>query len=102
MSLLSIVISLIMLASLVGVGFFMVNGEAIRHAIGNDKIFESTYQFLLVTVIGGSTAFLYKELDYRRAQRVVLREMHAELLNAFNHAKAVRRHLRAHLSTVSG
>ena len=43
---------------------------------------------------------LVSKLDHAREMRKSLREIHAELLEAYNQAKTVRRHLRAQLGTV--
>jgi hypothetical protein len=62
-------------------------------------VYELTYQFLIITVLGSAVTWLYKELDRIRGQRIVLSEMHSELLQAYNRAKQIRRSMRAHLGT---
>lgn len=95
-----LLIVLVVAGALTGVYFFITRANAIRLFLGGDRIFEITYQFLLVTIIGGAVALLYKQVERRREERRVLREMHAELLSAFNKAKGVRRRLRAGLGTI--
>lgn len=83
--------------------------------IGNHlepEVFKSSFQFLLLVVVGGGVSLLYdrfskeKELEEKRflaerelkeKQRDLIRQMHSELLKAFNDAKRVRRKLRAHV-----
>jgi hypothetical protein len=97
----SIMIWLLILLAVGLVIIFIKWPEATKQFLGNDpELFKLTYQFLLITVIGGGVALLFKQLDRLRAMRQSLREMHAELLEAFNQAKSVRRHLRAQLGTV--
>jgi hypothetical protein len=79
---------------------FIVWPERTKQFLPDPDLFKLTYQFLLITVIGGGVALLFKQLDRLRTMRESLREMHAELLQAFNQAKTVRRHLRAQLGTV--
>ena len=56
-------------------------------------------------VVGGLVSFLYKELSSERdrthERRALLRQMHSELLIAYNAAKRVRRTLRARVGCLS-
>ena len=80
---------------------FIAEPDATKQFLGNnDELFKQTYQFLLTSVIGGGVALVYKQLDHFREMRKSLREMHTEILQAFNQAKTVRRRLRAQLGTV--
>lgn len=80
---------------------FILKPDATKQFLGdNEELFKITYQFLLITVIGGGVALVFKQLDNLREMRQSLREMHLELLQAFNQAKTVRRKLRAKLGTL--
>jgi len=97
----SVLIWMLILFAAGFVAVFMAWPEATKEFLGNDEdLFKLTYQFLLITVIGGGVALVFKQLDRLREMRQSLREMHAELLQAFNQAKTVRRQLRAQLGTV--
>jgi len=97
----SVMIWLLVLLAVGLVILFIKWPGATKQFLGDDpELFKLTYQFLLLTVIGGGVALFFKHLDRLRAMRQSLREMHAELLEAFNQAKSVRRHLRAQLGTV--
>lgn len=103
MSKVSVAIWLIVLAAIAGVAAFIGRTEATRRFLGSDPdLFKLSYQFLLITVLGGAVAFLYKQLETRREMRRSLRQMYSELLSAYNKAKLVRRHLRAQLGTKGG
>jgi hypothetical protein len=86
----------------------------VENTIKNPVVFKITYQFLLITVLGGFIAFLYREIENKRRQAEKtldqereeklrfhenLKMAHSELLAAFNKAKTVRRLLRARLGT---
>lgn len=77
---------------------FHCTATAIKSRLDPD-VFKLTYQFLLIVVLGGAVSLLYKEFSTERDQaqerRVLLRQMHSELLSAFNTAKKIRRTLRA-------
>lgn len=80
---------------------FITEPETTKQVLGNnDELFKQTYQFLLTSVIGGGVALVFKRLDRFREMRKSLREMLTEVLQAFNQAKTVRRHLRAQLGNV--
>ena len=93
-----IIISIITLSA-IGIFLFIKQPDLVKSYISNQTVFNVTYQFLLVTVLGGAIAYLYKLIEIGREQRRYLREMHQELLDAFNKAKKVRRELRARLGT---
>jgi hypothetical protein len=99
MSLIWAMIALIIAGALAATNLFIGLGETTLRSFPTGTFLEITYQFLLVTVIGGAIAYLYREIDRRREQRRELREMHSELLEAYNSAKTVRRQLRARLGT---
>jgi hypothetical protein len=100
MPLITTLIIAVLAAALIGIYGFIAYPNLAKAIFGEGKIYEQTYQFLLVTVIGGSIAWLFKEIDRLRGHRVILRDMHAELLQAYNRAKIVRRVLRAKLGSV--
>lgn len=96
---LSGLISAVVVAAATGIYFFIRRPLVVRELLGSQESFEITYEFLLVTVVGGLLALLYKQLDVRREQRRDLREMYSEILGAYNRAKSVRRRMRARLGT---
>lgn len=101
MSFLSFLIFAIVSVALLGIYGYIFHSAFIKGLIGDGKIYELTYQFLLISVIGGSIAWLYKTFDHFRGKRSALREMHTELMHAYNQAKRVRRKLRAILCTAN-
>ena len=84
--------------ALVGIGAFLVYGRCIRNALA-PEVFNLSYQFLLIVVIGGAVSLFYKEFSSERdriqERHILLRQMHSELLSSYNAAKRVRRTLRA-------
>jgi len=92
-----LILSTVTLAS-IGVLAFLLCGATIKQKL-DEEVFKLSYQFLLIVVGGGAVSLLYKqfstERDEAQERRVLLRQMHSELLNAFNTAKRVRRTLRA-------
>jgi hypothetical protein len=100
MRIITALIIAVVTAALIGIAGFIAYPNVAKAIFGEGRIYELTYQFLLISVIGGSIAWLFKEIDRLRGQRIVLRDMHAELLQAYNRAKVVRRALRAKLGTV--
>jgi hypothetical protein len=94
------VLAAIVLAS-VAVLAFLICGSQIKANL-DDDVFKLTYEFLLIVVIGGAVSLLYKrfsdERDRDRERRALLRQMHSELLHAYNAAKRGRRILRAHVN----
>ena len=93
------------LKSIIGVSalfiiLFIFAPEEVRRFFNDESTFKITYQFLLITIIGGAVAYLYKLLEVDRERRKDLRDMHAELLGAFNKAKTVRREIRAHVGVI--
>jgi hypothetical protein len=80
---------------------FIARPNATKQFLGHDAdLFRLTYQFLLITVIGGGVVHVFNQLDRLRAMRQSLREMHTDLLKAYNQAKTVRRKLRAQLGPI--
>jgi hypothetical protein len=102
MSLITTLILVIIATSLFGIYGFIAYPDVAKEILGDGRIHDLTYQFLLITTVGGFVGWLFRELDRLRGQRVVLREMHAELLHTYNRTKAVRRSLRAKLATIRG
>ena len=96
---------IIWLASMAGVALFITLGEEIKPKPDND-VFKLTYQFLTIVVLGGALSFLYqlhaKRRDRYHERLALSRELHSELLDAYNVAKGVRRNLRADLGYDSG
>jgi hypothetical protein len=84
--------------ALIGVLAFLVYGRRFHNALA-PEVFNLSYQFLLIVVIGGAISLLYKEFsserDRTQERRTLVRQMHSELLSSFNAAKRVRRTLRA-------
>lgn len=82
----------------IGVVIFLIFGKEISPSF-EPSVFRLTYQFFLLAVLGGALSFLFKELSrekqLRRFNDERLREIHSDLLTAFNQAKTVRRILRA-------
>jgi hypothetical protein len=105
---------------LLGVCIFLVFGSEIKKYI-DEKVFESTYQFFLVTIIGGGVSLIFesyrrdheakeREAEHQREEqkhqeeiqreakerrREIQRSLRANLIVAFNNIKKVRRLLRA-------
>lgn len=96
---LSVTIWALILVALGLVFIFIKYPDETKLFLGDEEVFKLTFQFLLITAVGGGVALLYKQLEHIREIRKSLREMHAELLDAFNLAKKVRRELRAQLGT---
>jgi len=96
----SVLIWLLVLLAVGFLAFFIKWPELARHFLRDDPdMFKTTYEFLLITVVGGGVTLLFQQLDRVREMRQSLRQMHGELLEAFNKAKSVRRLLRAQLGT---
>jgi hypothetical protein len=101
----TVAIVVMILVALGAVAAFLVWGPQIKVRLA-PEVFNLTYEFLLVVVIGGAVSLLYgrfaAERDLARERRAALRQMHTELLAAYNAAKRVRRKLRAHVGYSSG
>src|ERR1041384_1379539 len=95
--------------ALAGVAAFIVWHTEVERFLGSD-VFKLTYQFLLITVVGGAIAALYKEFQRQRdeqtkqiersaaareAKRTVQRHFLTDSVAAYNLAKKARRLLRA-------
>ena len=93
----------------VGVLIFLAWGKEIKDTV-DEKVFSLTYQFFLFALLGGGLSYFFRELSVERQlkqdallkkqeKRSIdnkrLREIHSELLGAYNKAKKVRRILRA-------
>jgi hypothetical protein len=116
----SVTIWVLLGVALLGVVGFLVYGKSLS-VYFETKVFELTYQFLLLIVLGGAVSLLFREhvrerevkdeermhkqeeADARQvreqeasnAKQARLREMYSDLLVAYNKAKKVRRVLRA-------
>lgn len=91
----------IMLASalaLVGVVLFISYHKSIQEMMGVE-IFKLSYQFLLLVVIGGTISWLFsqytREQEEKEARRELQRSFQANLIEAYNSTKRIRRLLRA-------
>jgi len=95
-----IVVVLVVLVAVVGITAFIFYGESIKPKL-DDEVFKLTYQFLLIVVLGGAVSLIYNAFTEQRARKqqrlVILREIYAELLAAYNAAKRIRRKFRAHV-----
>jgi hypothetical protein len=95
--------------ALAGVAAFIVWRPAIESSLGTDA-FKLTYQFLLVSVVGGAVSAIYKEFQRQRdeqtkrteqsaatreAKRTLQRQFLTDGVAAYNAAKKARRLLRA-------
>lgn len=100
---------IIALIGLIGVCIFLIFGSEIKKFV-DEKVFESTYQFFLITIIGGGVSLIFEsyrrdlESKEREAERQreekekrqeIQRSLRARLIVAFNDVKKVRRLLRA-------
>jgi len=86
------------LVSSLGVMIFLIFGNQLA-SVFNVEVFKLTYQFLLIVVLGGGIAYLYKEIERERTEKRLthdrLRQVHTELLRTYHDTKAIRRRLRA-------
>jgi len=84
--------------ALLGVAGFIIWRSAMEGFLGPD-VFKLTYQFLLITVVGGALFEIQKEIqrerDRRAAERNLQRQRLEDCVKAYNVAKKVRRLLRA-------
>lgn len=105
----SSLIKSIAITGLAGVFLFIAFGNQIRKHI-DEKLFESTYQFFLITVIGGSVSLVYEayrhereaiererenEREERERQREIQRNLRTTIISAYHDLKKLRRLLRA-------
>jgi hypothetical protein len=101
--------TIIIVIGIIGVCIFLGFGDEIKKYT-NEKIFESTYQFFLVTIMGGGVSLVFesyrrdreakeREVERQREEkerrREIQRSLRANLIVAFNNVKKVRRLLRA-------
>jgi hypothetical protein len=97
-----LILGTIVVLAVGGVVAFLVWGALIKTTI-DEELFRLSYQFLLIVVIGGALSLLYQQFSAERAldeRRIaLLRQIHSELLTAFNVAKRARRALRAHVGS---
>lgn len=84
--------------SVAGVVAFIIGGEAISNAIGN-QLFVMTYQFMLVVVLGSGVSVTFQMIsraeDVRERRRELQRQLHDLLVCGYNDAKRARRLLKA-------
>ena len=77
---------------------FILMGKRIETRIGTE-LFTSTYEFLLVVVIGSGVSVLFQAVSYardaRERRRTLQRDIHDTLIAGYNDAKRARRLLRA-------
>lgn len=83
---------------LIGVLLFLIFGSQIKRHV-EEKVFDSTYQFFLITIVGGGVSLVYeayrRERELRERQKEIQRNLRSNLISSFNSAKQVRRLLRA-------
>lgn len=83
---------------LIGVLLFLIFGIQIKKHV-EEKVFESTYQFFLITIVGGGVSLVYeayrREHEARERQKEIQRNLRSNLISGFNSAKQIRRLLRA-------
>ncbi|MDJ0658758.1 MAG: hypothetical protein QNJ42_04635 [Crocosphaera sp.] len=97
---LSKIIELVIYCAVWWILLFIRSPESIKQLFSNEEeLFNLTYEFLLITVVGGCIALLWdqinKERDRKEQKSQNLRQMYSEILSAYNQAKKVRRQLRA-------
>jgi hypothetical protein len=91
-----------------GVLVFILKHGALEAELGAE-VFKLTYQFLLLGVIGAAVSLLFTEFtkakEQKRAkreeERILQRKFNADLIQAYNVAKSIRRLLRAKARTIS-
>jgi hypothetical protein len=90
--------SFVTLLAATGVCLFIVLGKPISERVGLG-VFNATYQFLLVAVLGSGVSMLFQAIaharDARERGRTLQREIHVALVCGYNDAKRARRLLRA-------
>jgi hypothetical protein len=84
--------------ALAGAAAFIIWRSSVEGFLGSE-VFKLTYQFLLITVVGGAVSVIYKEFqrdrDERAAERTLQRGLLTESIETYNAAKKARRLLRA-------
>lgn len=94
----SIIILVMILLGIVGVIVFLIIGKPLMED-PRSQLFGPIYHFLLLIVLGGGVSLIYKEYLRERKieeeRRTRLRDMHSDLLSAYNKTKKVRRLFRA-------
>ncbi len=83
---------------LIGVLLFLIFGSQIKKHV-EEKVFDSTYQFFLITIVGGGVSLIYEayrhERESRESQKEVQRNLRSNFISSYNNAKQARRLLRA-------
>jgi len=83
---------------LIGVLLFLIFGSSIKKHV-EEKVFDSTYQFFLITIVGGGVSLVYEayrqERESRERQKEIQRNLRSTLISSYNSAKQIRRLLRA-------
>jgi hypothetical protein len=91
------IIAFVFLA-MAGAAAFIIWRSSVEAYLGSE-IFKLSYQFLLITIVGGAVSALYKKFqadrDERAAGRSLQREFLSESVRTYNAAKKARRLLRA-------
>jgi hypothetical protein len=95
----ALAVTVILVVTVILIIAFLVWPNRVRALIDHDKVFELTYQFLLIGVIGGALTLFYQSVqrqrDVREAERGLQRQLLIEVVQAYNGAKKVRRLVRA-------
>jgi len=77
---------------------FIIWRSLVERFLGSD-VFKLTYEFLVISVVGGWLSAIYKGIhhdrDQRAAERTLQRQLLADIVKAYNAAKKARRLLRA-------
>jgi len=101
----TVLIRIVLTFAVGGVLSFLIWGKEFEKRL-QVEVFKLSFEFLLVVVVGGAVSLLYeqfsKEQEQKEKRRDLLRQMHAELLKAYNDAKRIRRALRAHVGYRDG
>jgi hypothetical protein len=84
--------------ALAGAAAFIIWRSSVEGYLGPD-VFKLSYEFLLITIVGGAVSAIYKQFQQDRDERAAERALQIDLLNesvrTYNAAKKARRLLRA-------
>jgi hypothetical protein len=93
-----VVVLTITLASLIVAAILLIYSNSWADYFDND-LYQTTYQFFLLVVVGGAVSWLYRVFTRRRETREEHRQnllrLHSELVDAYNSYKEIKRLLRA-------
>ena len=99
----TLLVTVILVVTLPLVIAFIIWPHRVEEVIVHDKVFELTYQFLLIGVVGGALTIFYQSIqrqrDAREAERGLQRQLLMDVVQAYNGAKKVRRLVRAKART---